>query len=242
MQKDKTNKRPTIPQINDSNLIHESWKIFQVMAEFVEGFESLISIKPAVSVFGSARIAIDSEYGKLAQEIGKQLSDAGYSVVTGGGPGLMEAANIGAYSGKSLSVGLGIALPHESSTSYCHDITLKFRHFFTRKFMFVKYAAAYVVCPGGFGTLDELAEILTLTQTNKTKLIPIILVNRKFWEPLINWFETTLVDEKMINANDLKLFTIVEQPHEAVAAIQEFYKNDNLNPTNDEYPRVNEEL
>jgi uncharacterized protein (TIGR00730 family) len=235
MHKDKLNKRPTVPPVNDSKLIHESWKIFQVMAEFVEGFERLINIKPAVSFFGSARIAPDSAYGKLAHDIGLQLSDAGFTVVTGGGPGLMEAANVGAYHGKSLSVGLCISVPHEPDNNHCHDISLKFRHFFTRKVMFVKYAVAYVVCPGGFGTLDELAEILTLVQTNKTRQIPIILVNKKFWEPLVLWFKNTLLTEHMIKEQDLELFTIVEEASEVIQVVQDFYKDRNIDLTDKEY-------
>ena len=241
MHKDKLNERPTIPPINDSKLIRESWKIFQVMAEFVEGFERLIGIKPSVSVFGSARIEVDSPYGKLAQDIGRQLSDAGFTVVTGGGPGIMQAANSGAYQGKSLSVGLCIPVPGEPLPQYC-DITLQFRHFFTRKVMFVKYAVAYVVCPGGFGTLDELAEILTLVQTHKTRKIPIILVNKKFWEPLIAWFENTLLQEQMIKEQDLQLFTIVEEAAEVIQVVQEFYKDRNPDPTDKEYFQMMERL
>jgi len=234
MDESKENKRPTSPQINDSLLIPESWKIFQIMAEFVEGFERLFHVKPAVSVYGSARTQPEHPYYILAEQIGKILSDSGFSVITGGGPGIMEAGNKGAFQGKSYSVGLNILLPFEVSYNKYQDISLRFRHFFARKVMFVKYAVAYVVCPGGFGTLDELAEILTLVQTKKTRKIPIILVNAKFWEPLLSWIENTLVDEKMINKEDLALYTVVEKAEEVVAIIQEFYKNRDTDPTIEE--------
>ena len=149
--------------IDDSMLTRESWKIFQIMAEFVEGFERMAKISPSVSIFGSARTQPDHPYYKLAEDIAHELSEAGFSVVSGGGPGIMEAANKGAYEGKSPSVGLNIQLPHEQAGNAYQDIALSFRHFFSRKVMFVKYASAYVVLPGGFGTLDELAEILTLS-------------------------------------------------------------------------------
>ena len=191
--------------VNDTIMTRESWKIFQIMAEFVEGFERLAQIKPSVSVFGSARTPPDHPYYKLAEEISRALSDAGFSVVSGGGPGIMEAANKGAYAGKSPSIGLNIQLPHEQVGNPYQDITLNFRHFFSRKVMFVKYASAYVVLPGGFGTLDELAEILTLVQTGKTRRIPIILVHRPFWQGLIEWFRDTLVAEGTINEEDLDL-------------------------------------
>src|SRR3990170_5971306 len=155
----------------------ESWKIFQIMAEFVAGFEQLSQIQPSVSIFGSARTAPGHPYYALTEEIARKLSDAGFSVVSGGGPGLMEAANKGAYAGKSPSVGLNIRLPHEQHANPYQNITLTFQHFFARKVMFVKYAKAYVCMPGGFGTLDELVEALTLIQTGKTTRIPISVVN-----------------------------------------------------------------
>ena len=179
---------PSFMPVNDSLLSRESWKIFQIMAEFVEGFERLAQIKPSVSLFGSARMAPDHPYYQLTEEIARGLSDAGFSVVSGGGPGLMEAANKGAFAGKSPSIGLNIALPQEQGANDYQDISLHFRHFFSRKVMFVKYASAYVVLPGGFGTLDELAEILTLVQTGKTRRIPIILVHSPFWGGLLEWF------------------------------------------------------
>lgn len=223
MKKKSPKQRPKEPGVNDSELTRESWKIFQVMAEFVEGFERLIRTKPYVSIFGSARCKKNNSYYKLAEKIGLKLSNAGFSVVTGGGPGIMEAANKGAYQGKSFSIGLNIAFPHEKIMTKYQDIALTFRHFFTRKVMFVKYAAAYVVLPGGFGTLDEVAEILALVQTKKTKAIPIILVNREFWQPLLTWFEHTLLDKKVIEKKDLKLLTVVETAEEVLEHIVKSY-------------------
>jgi uncharacterized protein (TIGR00730 family) len=223
--------RPSVPPIDDSSLTRESWKIFQVMAEFVEGFEKLACIRPSVSIFGSARTESGHPYYALAEEIACMLSDAGFSVVSGGGPGVMEAANRGAYAGKSLSIGLNIMLPHEQGSNEYQDVSLSFRHFFTRKVMFVKYASAYVVLPGGFGTLDELAEILTLVQTGKTRRIPIILVNSEFWEGLIQWFRLKLVDEKTIDPEDLDLFKLVDKPEEVVEAIFAHYENRGFEPS-----------
>lgn len=222
------------PTINDSLMSRESWKIFQVMAEFVEGYERLVHIPPSVSIFGSARIAPGHPWYELTCQTAKALSEAGYSVVTGGGPGIMEAANKGAKEGPSLSVGLNIVLPNEESANPYQDISLRFRHFFTRKVMFVKYASAYVVMPGGFGTLDELAEILALVQTGKTRKIPIILVCKTFWKDLLAWFKSTLVEEGMINAEDLNLYKIVDTPEEVVAALEEFYKDRSIIPSEKE--------
>ncbi len=217
--------------VNDTIMTRESWKIFQIMAEFVEGFERLAQIKPSVSVFGSARTPPDHPYYKLAEDISRALSDAGFSVVSGGGPGIMEAANKGAYAGKSPSIGLNIQLPHEQVGNPYQDITLNFRHFFSRKVMFVKYASAYVVLPGGFGTLDEMAEILTLVQTGKTRRIPIILVHRPFWEGLIQWFRDALVAEGTINEEDLDLFKVLDKPEEVVEAIFDHYEHRGFEPS-----------
>ncbi|MFM8454813.1 MAG: TIGR00730 family Rossman fold protein [Gammaproteobacteria bacterium] len=229
-----SNKRPITPNINDSMLTRETWKIFQVMAELVEGFERLVHIRPSVSIFGSARIPDTHPYYKEAQEVAEKLSNAGYSVVTGGGPGIMEAGNRGAFKGKSFSVGLNIVLHHQEVTNKFQDISLRFRHFFTRKVMFVKYACAYLVMPGGFGTLDELAEILALIQTKKTKKIPVILVNETFWRPLIDWFQNTLVIEQLIDPEDMKLFTIANTSDEVLAQLNEFYKHHSPYPNEQE--------
>lgn len=216
---------------SDSLMSRESWKIFQIMAEFVEGFERLSQIKPSVSMFGSARMPPDHPYYKLGEEIARTLSDAGFSVVSGGGPGLMEAFNKGAYAGKSPSIGLNIQLPHEKSGNPYQDISLNFRHFFSRKVMFVKYASAYVVMPGGFGTLDELCEILTLVQTGKTRKIPIILVHRPFWQGLLQWLEHTVAKEGMINATDLELYKVLDHPQEVVDAIFDYYEHRGFEPS-----------
>ena len=225
---------PSFMPVNDAMLSRESWKIFQIMAEFVEGFERLAQIKPSVSLFGSARMASDHPYYQLTEEIACGLSDAGFSIVSGGGPGLMEAANKGAFAGKSPSVGLNIALPQEQSANEYQDISLHFRHFFSRKVMFVKYASAYVVLPGGFGTLDELAEILTLVQTGKTRRIPIILVHTPFWEGLIEWFKATLVKEATIDADDLDLVQVLDKPQEVVDAIFNHYESRGFEPSAEE--------
>ena len=216
---------PGLRPINDTQLTRESWKIFQIMAEFVEGFEKLARIKPSVSIFGSARTPENHPYYALTEDIARRLSDAGFSVVSGGGPGVMEAANKGAFAGKSPSIGLNINLPHEQSANRYQNISLYFRHFFSRKVMFVKYAAAYVVLPGGFGTLDELAEILTLVQTAKTRRIPIILVHAPFWEGLVDWFKSRLLVEGMICEADLDLFKILDKPEEVVEAIFSHYEH-----------------
>ncbi|MEJ2508622.1 MAG: TIGR00730 family Rossman fold protein [Gammaproteobacteria bacterium] len=225
---------PGMHPIDDSMLTRESWKIFQIMAEFVEGFERLARIKPSVSIFGSARVKPGHPYYTLTEEIAHLLSDAGFSVVSGGGPGIMEAANKGAYAGKSPSIGLNIQLPHEQGGNPYQDISLSFRHFFSRKVMFVKYAAAYVVLPGGFGTLDELAEILTLVQTGKTRRIPIILVHSPFWTGLVDWFRDTLVEEGTIDAADLDLFKVLDEPQDVVDAIFSHYEHRGFEPSAEE--------
>ena len=227
-------KHPSMNPINDSILTRESWKIFQIMAEFVEGFERMACVKPSVSIFGSARTSPEHPYYKLAVDIARELSDSGFSVVSGGGPGIMEAANKGAFEGKSPSIGLNIQLPHEQSGNPYQDISLSFKHFFSRKVMFVKYASAYVVMPGGFGTLDELAEILTLVQTKKSRRIPIILVHRPFWEGLLNWFATTMVDEGVINKEDLDLIQIIDEPKQIANAIFQHYENSGFEPSAEE--------
>ena len=225
---------PSLKPVNDTSLTRESWKIFQIMAEFVEGFERLSQIKPSVGIFGSARTPVDHPYYKLTEDIALMLSDAGFSVVSGGGPGIMEAANKGAFAGKSPSIGLNIVLPHEQTTNPYQNISLNFRHFFSRKVMFVKYASAYVVLPGGFGTLDEMMEILTLVQTHKTRQIPVILVHKPFWEGLLAWFRATLVPEGVISPEDLDLMQLVDTPQEVVDAIFNHYEHRGFEPSADE--------
>ena len=206
------------------NVQQDTWRVFQIMAEFVEGFEELSNIKPSVTLFGSARFAPDNPYYVLSEDIAHQLSDAGFSIVTGGGPGTMEAANKGAMAGKSQSIGLNINLPHEQKMNSYQDMSLNFRHFFVRKVMLVKYASAYVVLPGGFGTLDELGEIIVLAQTRKSQKVPIILVDSAFWQGLLDWFKNTLVVHKTIEPEDLNLITVVDQANEVVETIFNFYE------------------
>jgi uncharacterized protein (TIGR00730 family) len=209
----------------------ESWRVFEIMAEFVEATERLAPIRPAVSIFGSARIEPDSAYYVLTESIARKLSDAGFAVVSGGGPGVMEAANKGAFFGKSPSVGLNIQLPHEQHTNAYQDVSQTFRHFFARKVMFVKFASAYVVMPGGFGTLDELMEALTLVQTGKTRRIPIILVQSSFWGGLVDWFRQHLVGEGMISPQDMDLIQVIDEPDQVVAAIFQHYETRGFEPS-----------
>ena len=215
-------------------LSRESWRIFQIMAEFVEGFEKLCMIQPSVSIFGSARTPEEHPWYRLAEETARLLSDAGFSVVSGGGPGIMEAANRGAQAGKSPSIGVNIQLPHEQQPNPYQDISLNFRHFFARKVMFVKYASAYVVLPGGFGTLDELAEILTLVQTGKSRRIPIILVDSAFWGGLLDWFRGTLAQAGTISPEDMDLIQVQDEPAAIVDAIFAHYESRSLEPSEEE--------
>ena len=209
----------------------ESWRMLGIMAEFVEATERLASIRPAVSIFGSARTPPDHAYYMLTEDIARKLSDSGFSVVSGGGPGIMEAANKGAYFGKSPSVGLNIQLPHEQSANLYQDISQTFQHFFARKVMFVKFAAAYVVMPGGFGTLDELFEALTLVQTGKIAGIPIVLVGSHFWGGLVDWLKATLVAEGMISPEDIDLIRIIDEPQQVVEAIFSHYEKRGFMPS-----------
>jgi len=229
-------KMPPMPQapLDHSMLTRESWKIFQIMAEFVEGFEQLSAIRPSVSIFGSARTDPEHEYYKLTEAIAYQLSEAGFSIVTGGGPGLMEAGSKGGFEGKSQSIGLNINLPFEQTSNQYQDISLDFRHFFSRKVMFVKYAAAYVVMPGGFGTMDEVMESLTLMQTGKTRQIPVVLVGTKFWAGLVEWIKEKLLGEGMISPGDMDLFHVVDTVDEVTDIIFDFYQERGFELTEEE--------
>ncbi|MBS1228506.1 MAG: hypothetical protein H6R17_1783 [Proteobacteria bacterium] len=213
-----------------SDSSREAWRVFGIMSEFVEATERLSAIRPAVSIFGSARTAPDSPYYQLTETIARRLSDAGFSVISGGGPGIMEAANRGAFYGKSPSIGLNIQLPHEQTTNEYQDISQSFRHFFARKYMFVRFANAYVVMPGGFGTLDELLEALTLIQTGKSRRIPIILVHAPFWRGLIDWFRSTLVSEGVISPEDVDLIQLIDKPEDVVEAIFKHYESRGFAP------------
>jgi hypothetical protein len=214
----------TMPERATSQKARESWHLWGIISEFVESAERLSEIRPAVSIFGSARLKEDSPVYQQAMRIGRKLSDAGFAVISGGGPGVMEAANRGAFDGRSPSVGLNIELPFEQHGNAYQDIALRFRHFFARKVAFVKYAAAYVVMPGGFGTLDELFEALTLIQTRKGRSIPIVLVGSDFWGGLLGWMKDTLVARGMIAAADLDLMKLVDDDDDAVEAIFDFYE------------------
>ncbi|WP_322102642.1 TIGR00730 family Rossman fold protein [Paraburkholderia sp. J41] len=202
-----------------------SWQMFTIMAEFIEATEYLSEIRPAVSIYGSARLKPDSKYYQLATTIARKVSDAGFAVISGGGPGIMEAANQGAHAGKSPSVGLNIELPHEQSGNQWQDISLRFRHFFTRKVTFVKNSDAVIVMPGGFGTLDELAEVLTLIQTKKSRHVPIILVGGEFWTGLLDWFRTALVPMGLINPEDMNLMQVIDDPDQVLEAVLKFYED-----------------
>jgi len=202
-----------------------SWQMFTIMAEFIEATEYLSEIRPAVSIYGSARLKPSSPYYKLTTQIARKLSDAGFAVISGGGPGIMEAANKGAHAGKAPSVGLNIELPHEQSGNQWQDISLRFRHFFTRKVTFVKNSDAVIVMPGGFGTLDELAEVLTLIQTKKSRHVPIILVGSEFWKGLLTWFETSLLPMGLISPGDMDLMKVIDDPDQILEAVLSFYED-----------------
>ena len=226
-----------IPAMPDSWNSKEAWRVFGIMSEFVSATERLNRIHPAVSIFGSARTKPDNVYYKLTEEIARLLSDAGFSVISGGGPGIMEAANKGAFYGKSPSVGLNIQLPHEQVGNSYQNISQTFQHFFSRKVMFVKFASAYVVMPGGFGTLDELMEALTLVQTGKTRRIPIILVGKAFWSGMLDWFRTTLIDDKVISPDDMDLIQLIDDPADVVSAIFKHYETRGFEPSEAERER-----
>jgi uncharacterized protein (TIGR00730 family) len=211
----------------------DSWKIFKIMSEFVEGFEKLARIGPCVSIFGSARTEPGTKYYKLAEEIAFQLTQHGYGVITGGGPGIMESANLGAMRGKGRSVGINIDLPYEQEPNLFidPDKLITFDHFFVRKVMFMKYAQGFIVLPGGFGTFDELFEALTLIQTGKIGRFPIVLVGQEYWEGLIKWIKEVMLErQKNISSEDLDLFQVVDKAEDAVDTINKFYSKYLLSP------------
>jgi uncharacterized protein (TIGR00730 family) len=209
-----------------------SWMIFKVMSEFVEGLEKLAKIGPCVTIFGSARTKPSNPYYKMAEDIAYQLVENGYGVITGGGPGIMEAGNKGAKRAGGKSVGLNIYLPHEQKGNIYidPDKLISFDYFFVRKVMFMKYSQGFIVMPGGFGTLDELTEALTLIQTKKIGRFPIVLVGKKFWKGWVDWIKKVLIIEKMVSPVDLDLFDLVDTPEEAVEVIDEFYSKYLLSP------------
>ena len=212
---------------------NDSWAIFKIMGEFVSGYEKLSRIGPCVSIFGSARTKPDGKYYKIAEEIAEKIVNHGYGVITGGGPGIMEAGNKGAHIAGGTSVGLNIELPHEQHDNpyIDSDKSLDFDYFFVRKVMFVKYSQGFVVMPGGFGTLDEMFEAMTLIQTKKIERFPIILVGSEFWEGLLGWIKTTLLDKfSNISPNDLELIHVVDTADEVLQILNEFYKESRLSP------------
>jgi len=212
---------------------NDSWAIFKIMSEFVNGYETMGRIGPCVSIFGSARTKPDNKYYQLAEKIAFKISQAGYGVITGGGPGIMEAGNKGAHLGNGTSVGLNIDLPFEQHFNpyIDKDKNLNFDYFFVRKVMFVKYSQGFVVMPGGFGTLDEMFEAVTLIQTKKIGKFPIILVGREFWSGLLDWVKTVMIDqEKNANPEDLNLIKVVDTEDEVLEVLDNFYKKYNLSP------------
>jgi uncharacterized protein (TIGR00730 family) len=212
---------------------NDSWAIFKIMGEFVSGYEKLSRIGPCVSIFGSARTKPNDKYYKLAEEIAEKIVEHGYGVITGGGPGIMEAGNKGAHIAGGTSVGLNIELPHEQHDNpyIDSDKNLDFDYFFVRKVMFVKYSQGFVVMPGGFGTLDEMFEAMTLIQTKKIEKFPIILVGSEFWEGLLDWIKTTVLNKfNNVNDKDMDLFHVVDSPEEVLHILDNFYKESRLSP------------
>lgn len=215
----------------DETITKDSWMVFKIMAEFVDGYEKLAKIGPCVSIFGSARLKPENKYYKMAVEIAEKITKLGFGIITGGGPGIMEAGNKGAFNAKGRSIGLNIDLPFEQHFNpYINkSYSMNFDYFFVRKVMFVKYSQGFIVMPGGFGTLDELTEALTLIQTNKIGKFPIVLVGSEFWGGLLDWFKATLVKEGMILEDDLDLYRVVDTADEAVAHIKAFYDKYSVN-------------
>jgi uncharacterized protein (TIGR00730 family) len=204
----------------DDLTLQESWRIFQIMAEFVEGFDVMPQVFPAVTVFGSSQIKAQSAVYKTTIEVSRLLVENGFNVISGGGPGVMEAANKGATQAGGKSVGLHINLPSEQEANEYANVRLNFNYFFIRKVMFVKYAVAYIIMPGGFGTLDELFEALTLIQTKRIRSFPVILMDSKFWSGLLDWFSNTLIKKKTLSKSDLEVFNVVDTAEEAVGIIK----------------------
>ncbi|MBM7417880.1 MULTISPECIES: TIGR00730 family Rossman fold protein [Chryseobacterium] len=215
----------------DETITKDSWMVFKVMAEFVDGYEKMARIGPCVSIFGSARLKPESKYYQMAVEIAEKITKIGFGVITGGGPGIMEAGNKGAFNAEGKSIGLNIDLPFEQHFNpYINKLySLNFDYFFVRKVMFVKYSQGFIVMPGGFGTLDELTEAMTLIQTNKIGRFPIVLVGSEFWGGLLEWFKATLLKEGMISEGDLDLYRVVDSADEAVAHIKAFYDKYSVN-------------
>jgi uncharacterized protein (TIGR00730 family) len=217
--------KPSDPQLvnRTQSSAREAWRMFEIIAEFVTATERLQAIHPAVTVFGSARVKPGEPAYRLAEDIARRLSDAGFAVISGGGPGIMEAANKGAFAGSSPSVGLNIHLPHEQHANQYQDISNTFQHFFARKVMFVKLSCAFVMLPGGFGTLDELFEVLTLVQTGKVRRVPLILVGSAHWSGLVDWIRNRLAADGLIGPEDDRLLQVIDDPQAVVDAIFTHY-------------------
>jgi uncharacterized protein (TIGR00730 family) len=208
----------------------DSWRVLRIQAEIVDGIENMRDVGPSVSIFGSARLAPDSPFYEAALQTARLLSDAGYAVITGGGGGIMEAANRGAKPGRSPSVGLNIELPTEQQANAFQDVSLEFRYFFVRKLMFVKYAFAFVFFPGGFGTLDELFTVATLLQTGKIDRFPMLLYGKEHWTPLLSWIEETLIEGGFLTAEDRQVFKVVDSPEAILRRVEEFARTIDLTP------------
>jgi uncharacterized protein (TIGR00730 family) len=200
----------------------ESWRVFRIMAEFVDGIETLSSLEPAVTIFGSARSKPGDKYYTMAEELGRLLAKEGFAVITGGGPGIMEAANKGAKEAGGQSIGLNIVLPFEQKLNTYTNVHINFRYFFVRKVMFVKYAISYVIFPGGFGTMDELFEALTLIQTKRIKSFPVILMGSEYWKGLLDWMKDTMLAQGMIIPEDMELIRVMDEPEAVVDYIRKF--------------------
>lgn len=229
---DRENKKLKVPDNFGESHESDVWSIFKIMGEFVEGYDKLFKIGPCVSIFGSARTKKGDSYYEMARETARKITEQGFGVITGGGPGVMEAANRGAQEGGGKSVGLGISLPHEQGVNshVDKDYTINFHYFFARKVMFVKYAQGFIVFPGGFGTLDEFFEALTLIQTQKINPFPIVLIGSDYWDGLVDWIENTMVQKKTISEGDVDLFHLTDDPDEAVSIICDFYQKHTLSP------------
>ena len=205
----------------DDFMVGDTWRLFKILSEFVEGFEMMSEVYPAVSIFGSARIKPEDETYIQTVEIAKKLSENGFNIITGGGPGIMEAGNKGAQEGKGKSVGVNIKLPMEQQANAFTDLQLELNYFFVRKVMFIKYAQAYVGMPGGFGTLDEIFEAITLIQTKRIKPFPVILVGTEYWSGLLVWIKDTLLKKNLISADDIDLVRLTDDPDEVVKIIKQ---------------------
>lgn len=246
MDTDKHNKRKHIAKLREMEdargtilKARESWSMFSIMSEFIETAEHLSELNPAVTIFGSARIHPGNPYYIQCMELSRKLSDAGFAVISGGGPGIMAAANRGAFEGQSLSVGLNIDLPFEQVPNRWQNISLKYRHFFPRKVAFAKYADAFVLFPGGFGTLDELCEVLTLVQTGKSRRTPIILVGASFWEGFLTWCrETLLAEHRTISPEDLDLMQVIDDTDKILEEILRFYQSRHTGPSEEERQKM----